>query len=835
MNPIPAPIPPKLPAPAGWTETSASAAASRACSLIPPLWPLRHFVAVNPFLGFSGRTFRSTCEHFAKVIPGGMLMDPAYYRGKIQSGAITADDLDAALARAREIPLHSGDVLSEPIDGNSLPALFNTAEETSGYGPVLATFSETIDELQGTRWSGILVESVTDFCAGWFDEGQSPWRLAPVDGSRNLFQAWKEHAGTDLQPELVGLAGFREKVAALPETAAEALAESLGILGIDPAIAPAWLHRVLLTIRGWAGYLQYQVRSAMMNGARKDDQLIELLAIRVACEAIACRIAGPVPGLSASWPPSAEGHEEGRLSTRVVSGWLALLADEHAWERRMRKALASSNQSNPAGQTDAPRPAVQAVFCIDVRSEVFRRALESASPGIRTSGFAGFFGLPIEYQPLGPGRTFARCPVLLSPSFHITECHHDPGADAAARRRHGLNNRLSHGWNAFKTSAISCFSFVETAGLLFGGALLRDGFAGKHRGPSPTPGKGPSIGSIHPADRITLAGGILKNLGLTDGFARLVLLCGHGSETTNNPYGSGLDCGACGGHAGDANARVAAALLNDPAVREGLAAERAINIPGDTWFLGGLHNTTTDEVILFDLEAAPPTHRGDIASLNENLKSAGRGCRRERAALLGISPDDEHLDQKVLARARDWSQVRPEWGLAGNAAFVAAPRSRTRNADLGGRVFLHDYDWRKDPDNGVLTLIMTAPMVVANWINLQYYASTVNNAAFGSGNKVLHNVVGTIGVCLGNQGDLQTGLPLQSVHDGTRHIHEPLRLHVFLEAPRERIEEVVAAHANVRDLVDHQWLHLFAIDEAGQTSRRRPGGGWENPAPTRPS
>ena len=152
-------------------------------------------------------------------------------------------------------------------------------------------------------------------------------------------------------------------------------------------------------------------------------------------------------------------------------------------------------------------------------------------------------------------------------------------------------------------------------------------------------------------------------------------------------------------------------------------------------------------------------------------------------------------------------------GLAGNAAFVVAPRERTRGLDLGGRAFLHDYDWRKDEGFKVLELIMTAPMVVASWINLQYYGSTVNNRAFGAGNKVLHNVVGQLGVLEGNAGDLKVGLPWQSVHDGRRFVHEPLRLNVFIEAPQEAIDAVVARHAGVRDLVDNGWVHLFRLGD----------------------
>ncbi len=820
-----------------WTAESAEAVAVEACARIAPLWPLRHFVAVNPFLGLTGKTFADTCEAIARIAPGGMQMDLGFYREKLAAGEIQAADLEAALGRAAALEPRLPAELRETLDAESLRDWLLAESDAEEAIDPLPTFSETHDRLHGTRWSTALEKTVTDFCAAWLDEGQSAWRIPWNDGSLTLFSAWKEYAAIDRQLDCLGIAGFREAVAALPDSPEEALALSLENLGIDPAVAPVWLHRVLLTIRGWAGALQYQSREKVLRGGEDDGRLFELLAIRVAGEAVLHDlVAAGQPGLAEHWPPMFDATEEeatgngSRLSRPVVLAWLAQLAHEHAWERKMKAALATTAGAPDGNANAATEPAdVQAVFCIDVRSEVFRRALESVSPGIHTSGFAGFFGLPIEYRPLGREHGQAQCPVLLVPGHAVPERHHDAECDAAARKKLGLTGRLSHGWNAFKTSAISCFSFVETAGLLFGGSLVRDGFAGRKAKPSPAdePGCGPSIDGIAPDDRVALAHGMLKNLGLTGDFARLVLLCGHGSETVNNPYGSGLDCGACGGHAGDANARVGAALLNDPEVRARLTAEHGIDVPETTWFLAGLHNTTTDDVTLFDLETVPASHAGDVAGLRENLAVAGKRSRIERSALLGLSPDEADLDDEVRSRARDWSQVRPEWGLAGNAAFVAAPRSRTRQANLGGRVFLHDYDHHADPDNSILELIMTAPMVVANWINLQYFGSTVNNEVFGSGNKVLHNVVGTLGVCLGNNGDLQTGLPLQSVHDGTRYIHEPIRLHVFLEAPRDRIDAVLAAHDAVRELVDHQWLHVFALAEDGTAARRLPGGGWE--------
>jgi uncharacterized protein YbcC (UPF0753/DUF2309 family) len=320
-----------------------------------------------------------------------------------------------------------------------------------------------------------------------------------------------------------------------------------------------------------------------------------------------------------------------------------------------------------------------------------------------------------------------------------------------------------------------------------------------------------------------MAEAVLKAMSLTGPFARLVLLAGHGSSTVNNPHASGLDCGACGGHTGEANARVATAILNDARVREGLRT-RGIDIPSDCWFIGALHDTTTDVVKLFDEEDVPASLSGDLAQLKERLLEAGHLARLERSALLSIK-DATSVDQAVVARSKDWSQVRPEWGLAANAAFIAAPRSFTRGLNLSGRAFLHSYAHVQDSSYRVLELIMTAPMVVASWINLQYYGSTVNNAAFGSGNKVLHNIVGQLGVLEGNAGDVRVGLPWQSVHDGTRFVHEPLRLNVFIAAPEVAMDDIMRRHAGVCDLVTNGWVRLHSLNDGGAMIRRclRPG------------
>jgi hypothetical protein len=316
-------------------------------------------------------------------------------------------------------------------------------------------------------------------------------------------------------------------------------------------------------------------------------------------------------------------------------------------------------------------------------------------------------------------------------------------------------------------------------------------------------------------------------MGLDTDFARLVLLTGHGSQNRNNPHRGGLDCGACCGQTGEVNARALAGLLNAEPVRRELR-QQGVDIPKSTYFVAGLHNTTTDEVQLFDLDLLPSSHQQDIEKLKAQLAAAALSARSERAAALGLGTlanQPQRLLDAVRQRANDWAQTRPEWGLANNAAFVIAPRSRTRGVDLEGRTFLHDYDPRKDQDGSLLEQIMTAPMIVTNWINMQYYASTVDNKRYGSGNKTLHNVVGgRIGVFEGNGGDLRIGLSWQSLNDGERWLHTPLRLTVVIDASRGAIDRVLARHETVRHLVSNGWLYLMRFN--GDEIEAFHDGGW---------
>ncbi|MCW5732390.1 MAG: DUF2309 family protein, partial [Alphaproteobacteria bacterium] len=268
-------------------------------------------------------------------------------------------------------------------------------------------------------------------------------------------------------------------------------------------------------------------------------------------------------------------------------------------------------------------------------------------------------------------------------------------------------------------------------------------------------------------------------------------------------------------------ARLLAQILNDPETRAGLPAH-GIRLAKDTLFVAGLHDTTTDQVALY-MDAPGAAHADDLRRARAWLDAAGRRARAERALRLPGA-----RAETLARRATNWAEVRPEWGLAGCAAFIAAPRAATAAAELGGRAFLHSYDWKTDEGFGTLELILTAPVVVASWISLQYYGSAVAPDIFGGGNKLIHNVTGGIGVVEGNGGRLRPGLPWQAVHDGEALVHEPVRLSVLIEAPEDAVADVLARHPEVQKLFDNGWLHLFTLREGRIASRYRPGRTWSS-------
>lgn len=525
------------------------AAAEEAIRQIPPFFPLDATVAVNPFLGQSGTPRTVAAARLARTAGARLTLPRPVLAARIAAGQITAADLAAAAASA----------------GVAVDALQAAAARVAPAPAPDPTLADLAAAETGTDSQAAIEDRIGLWAAARFDRGQALWPA--LAGSP--WRSWKAFAERDLTPGLQGLSGFCARVAALPDDPHVALALVCGRLGLTPEAASLYFQRLLTTLGGWAQYARGLGWQAERDGER-DRTAFELLAIRLVWEDALLAAFGD--RLQDAWAKARAGWAAPLAPTPELQIDLALQeAADRAEERRLANALAA--RVPPAGS--AVRPAIQAAFCIDVRSEPFRRALEAADPGVETLGFAGFFGLALRHTACASDIVEARAPVLLSPG--LASCAAAPEPVQSALR---LKRRAIRAWGRFKVAAVSSFAFVEAAGpgylaKLAGSAL---GMSAESR-PDPVPRL-----DLPLPDRVAAAAQVLRAMSLTERFAPLILIAGHGAQVTNTPHASALQCGACGGHSGEVNARLLAGLLNDPAVRTGLAgrASRCRTIPASS-------------------------------------------------------------------------------------------------------------------------------------------------------------------------------------------------------------------------------------------------------------
>ncbi|HVU06133.1 MAG TPA: putative inorganic carbon transporter subunit DabA, partial [Polyangiaceae bacterium] len=505
-------------------------------SKIAPAWPLDALIAVNPLWGMVDEPLKDVSAGVGALSGARLVMPRSWYREQWRRGRLTARDVQTAQARAGDL-----DAKRDPralLEGDDLPVV--------RWPRVMDLLDSTAARERTMSFRDFVTTSTSQLCAAYFDEGQATFE---PDRAGGLFATFRRYTQVDASPGLVlGLRGHENAVRDLPHTALEMLELGLRELGVCGEDREPYSLGLLLDLNGWAAWCAYLSRST--HGREPDDEaLVDLLGVRVAWEWLLFRTADA--SVRKRWAEVVGGFRSAARAVRrsQSASWLLQEGVEIGWQRSVAAGLSAGTGARPPAV-----PAVQAVFCIDVRSEVFRRALESESPAIQTAGFAGFFGLPAEYLPAGSCAIRAHLPGPLAPRFRVTDT--GGGASLASRRETRL--ATSGSWRRVSAGSPSAFSYVEALGLSYGARLLRDslGFgAGAHPGAAgltseeqsslePRLTTGVDGHALDLEERVDLAAGILRGMSLAKPLARLVLLVGHGSSTRNNPHRAGLDCGA---------------------------------------------------------------------------------------------------------------------------------------------------------------------------------------------------------------------------------------------------------------------------------------------------
>jgi uncharacterized protein YbcC (UPF0753/DUF2309 family) len=470
---------------------------------------------------------------------------------------------------------------------------------------------------------------------------------------------------------------------------------------------------------------------------------------------------------------------------------------------------------NEATATDAAADVqFQAVFCIDDRECSFRRHIDRVEPRAQTFATAGFFNVPFYYRAAGAQHLSKSCPAPQNPSFIICE---EESVRSKIKAKH--LSGTTHG-------ALGGLFATNTAGFTAGIKLVKNLFSPvesevsvssfRHMMPDSTltilhQGKFEGerqIGFTYQQMAACIEG-LLKGIGLNKGFAPLVYLVGHGASSINNTYYAGYDCGACSGRPGSVNARVAASMANTIEVRE-ILRDRAVNIPDTTWFVGGLHDTTRDDIRFYDENLIPDNLKGLHATNKMKLQTALRFNAAERSRRFAGVSQKESLafkHKKMEQRAFSLFEPRPEWNHATNTLCLIGFKDISKHIFLDRRAFLNSYDYKIDTDGNILLGILNAVAPVCGGINLEYYFSRVDNNRLGGGTKLPHNVAGLLGVVNGMDGDLRTGLPAQMIN-----IHEPMRLLVIIQSPVSIVDDVLRRNESTFEWFKNGWIHLCVFD-----------------------
>ena len=593
----------------------------------------------------------------------------------------------------------------------------------------------------------------------------------------------------------------------------------LDILVGDESLYKQYLFDQQFAHQGWSGMVSTveDVPQTLLD--RRQITLHELIVFELLLEIDALEFR-----FGKNWQPLSKRLTEKPIDLFAEIPERELYEIRHIWQEAFEWSYYNEVLSGlivkKQEEEKANHTSFQAMFCIDDRECSFRRYLEKIDPACETFATPGFFSVEFFYQPEG-GKFYTKlCPWPVTPKHLIKQ------VDSKSERKKDLH-------------------FSKHAHSFFGGALIANtiGFWSAFRlflnifRPSMGPAAAYSFRHMDKFSRLTIenahpdnkenglqigftfeemanrAEGLLKSIGLVRDFAPIVYIIGHGSSSVNNPHFAAYDCGACSGRAGSVNSRVMCHIINHPEVRKILSA-RGIVIPPETQFVGGLHDTTRDEIIFFDEGSLLPdnqkshqvNHQSFEKALDLNAKERSR-----RFVSINTKQQPETIHKKILTRSVSLFEPRPELNHATNALCIVGRRSLTSHLFLDRRSFMNSFDYRVDPEGKYLFNILKAAAPVCGGINLEYFFSRVDNQKLGAGTKLPHNVMGLFGVANGADGDLRPGLPSQMIE-----VHDPVRLLVIVEHFPHVVLKTIQTSAETYEWFINEWVHLVVINPETQ-------------------
>ncbi|CAD6878375.1 Hypothetical transmembrane protein coupled to NADH-ubiquinone oxidoreductase chain 5 homolog [Methylomonas albis] len=794
---------------------------------LPSQGPIKDFIHHNTLHAVQDYPFHEGVAVAAQVYGAKSYLPLKDYQQRFAEGRINQKALDWAIAQAacsvyQEESLRAS--LFEPDDHSHYPP-----QSLANHGIRSAWLNHLEIDLNG------LVHPVMfRLLSNFLDQGISRWAMPKPD------ERFWDCVLRLVQNSLLPLYPFHQPVvrqmldAGPDKMIMNCLAKIVG----DESLYGQYLLEVLLAHPGWSGMVRIIETQPNVLLAPRAISLKELLAVELACElAFVDKKYGhsffqiaKLPNLHAI--PLLE-----RDATKPqVPLKMRVWHEAMEWSLHSELLLALRSQA-AVDQAAEHAPKVQALFCIDDRECSIRRYLEDADAGIETFGAPGFFGIDFLYQGLDDVYPVAQCPVVIKPKHLILESTDKPQPDKAEKGESLANmhfgaHSMVRGWLYTQTLGLAYalrlgWSVLRPGGQLPGIQSLSEVDAHGHlhllRESEELNEDGYLLGFslAEMADRV---GGLLRNIGLTQHFAPLVVVVAHGSSSVNNPHFAAYDCGACSGKPGAPNARAFAWMANHPQVRE-ILRERGVVIPDSTHFVPALHNTSRDEISYFDQQELDKDTRHALHSFQHSMQHALQRNARERCRWFELGPkshSNENAHRHVVARASSIFEPRPELNHSNNLYCVVGRRNLTRHLFMDRRAFLQSYDPNSDSDGSILVKVLSAVIPVCGGINLEYLFSRIDNSVYGAGTKLPHNVIGLLGVANGVEGDLRTGLPSQMIE-----VHEPARLLMVVEQTTAIADQAIAMLGDWREWLDNEWIRLVACDPLTRELSMYSSTGWK--------